>query len=1463
MMDTILYVYAILLFMVYLSDVEGEINLGELNCMALLQETDCPVNEICKGHCQDACTKNDDFVIGTGVYPFFSPICKSASHDFRISAWNSSERTFWLKVSTRSNFLYSGSVKNRIESLSIYPSNALGYEFTNSYISESILDVISIHENYLYRKDDNHTQNCLVTSQSANVKYYSYYGKNNGQQVESLISAGVFKGIKILWPVQVAYLRHENEKKRPNAGFQCVPVNNSLSIVTSLAFRRDAYFFPKDFTITVNINENVTLDMLETKLREETKTIWKKDGKELHIVPTSSNRTSITLTNVGIGYSGIYSLEYSLNNLQRRGYLRLIVRACPAEKYGPLCSSVCPGCLNGGICHDITGTCICAPGFGGSNCEEACEEGFVGRNCSVPCNLDEETDKFSCKGLLICLPDPYGCSCAAGYFGINCNETCEPGTYGAGCKQKRSCKCADSKNCDIYSGICKRNCTTGWYGKYCNETPVGITNLSYDPITPFAVNLTWDCLPGPFSSVKYYNVTYKHIEWKTQCHTPLEGTILQKNATTTNTVLEKLLPFSFYSVRVSAVTVVAGPPLSITIETPEVAPLPPRNFLVSHKTSSTLFLSWLDPYPPGGVIDSYEISYNNHAFTKVISKDKKGLCDSQNNLNCFVMKNLTRNHEYEIQLTAFNANISESSEPVIITERTHISDIQDDIVINISEQKGQQVTLFLYQKNYAVLHDSTTMTRSYYVIVDLTEKNHTTQDFSMLVNLKSNCDYVAYKTFTAGIIAAIPISGINFTIGDNSCKNGYYNSPLKIKETYRFGILPVISNCKETIYGPIIYTDKISIKLQNKENRSFGSLSSARSFKIALGFLLPLTVILLVGTLFVYLRKPKSFDNLLPKKRFLRAKAIGDFAASNDGLDDFDIIETESINEDISYCIAVTELPSYVKDNGKNNKIRKEFVFLPKGQMYPCIAAKQSENKFKNRYGNILPYDHTRVILKENGDTDYIHANYVDGYKTPKKYIATQGPMSQTILDFWSMVWQEKVSKMVMITNLEENGKTKCEKYWPEDVNTYGTIEVSYKGSENYADFIIRTFTLSKDEQIRDLKHFHFNSWPDHGVPLNTTPFLNFLKKVQVNANPDEPIIVHCSAGIGRTGAVILFENSFDMGNKEGKVDILGQLCSMRKQRMNIVETYEQYLFILHALVEALCIENTSISENTFLKEYEAMNNINNEASVITIEQQFQMLKDLPSLPLPADVLAAYMVNNQPKNRSMHILPSERARPILQKQPNYSDYINAVYIDGYRNKNKCIATQYPLPETIIDFWRMVFELKSKVIFLLQDIPYSDPKSLPLWPLNGTLNLDLFEIHCDSVEDKNVFEVFNLVVQHKESLSKLPLKAIHIKCWSVDEQLPSSSSALFSAIKWFRQWEKELANETIISVCLDGVTACGIFCSFLYILEHLKEEKEINIFQTVKCIRTNRPQFITNMDQYRFLFELTKSYLENN
>ncbi|XP_033646232.1 tyrosine-protein phosphatase non-receptor type 5-like isoform X3 [Asterias rubens] len=238
----------------------------------------------------------------------------------------------------------------------------------------------------------------------------------------------------------------------------------------------------------------------------------------------------------------------------------------------------------------------------------------------------------------------------------------------------------------------------------------------------------------------------------------------------------------------------------------------------------------------------------------------------------------------------------------------------------------------------------------------------------------------------------------------------------------------------------------------------------------------------------------------------------------------------------------------------------------------------------KNRYPKILPNPSTRVVLPSiPNDTisDYINANYIRGYdREPMAFIATQGPMVHTFTDFWRMAWFSEAPIIVMVTKLKERNKNKCDKYWPPQQGIYGDIEVNVLEVNRNDDYILRILNLKYLEESRQMLHYWYTSWPDNKAPENPLTLLEMIKEVQIsradNSLPKGPVVVHCSAGLGRTGCYIGISVGMRQLEEEKMVDVLGIVCQMRQDRGGMIQTNEQYEFV-H---QALCMYEKRLPEN-------------------------------------------------------------------------------------------------------------------------------------------------------------------------------------------------------------------------------------------------------------------------------------------
>ncbi|KAM9436508.1 receptor-type tyrosine-protein phosphatase H-like [Clarias gariepinus] len=253
-----------------------------------------------------------------------------------------------------------------------------------------------------------------------------------------------------------------------------------------------------------------------------------------------------------------------------------------------------------------------------------------------------------------------------------------------------------------------------------------------------------------------------------------------------------------------------------------------------------------------------------------------------------------------------------------------------------------------------------------------------------------------------------------------------------------------------------------------------------------------------------------------------------------------------------------------------------------------CAAATLPENKSKNRFTNVLAYDSSRVKLasQPGSDTDYINANYIHGYGKEKQYIAAQGPLPSTVNDFWRMVWEQKSSNIVMLTNCTEGGRIKCEQYWPTDDMPwlYGNLRVSVQSEQKESfwtrrEFLVRNESASEEHGVTQ---FHFTAWPDHGVPTGTKDLIQFrwIVRQHIETFPfSGPTVVHCSAGVGRTGTLIALDLLLQQMDKEEEVSVADCVHRMRLGRPLMVQTQSQYVFLHQCIMDSLKPEDNANPE--------------------------------------------------------------------------------------------------------------------------------------------------------------------------------------------------------------------------------------------------------------------------------------------
>ncbi|XP_043391907.1 receptor-type tyrosine-protein phosphatase S isoform X23 [Chelonia mydas] len=568
--------------------------------------------------------------------------------------------------------------------------------------------------------------------------------------------------------------------------------------------------------------------------------------------------------------------------------------------------------------------------------------------------------------------------------------------------------------------------------------------------------------------------------------------------------------------------------------------------------------------------------------------------------------------------------------------------------------------------------------------------------------------------------------------------------------------------------------------------------------------------------------------------------------------------------------IPISELAEHTEHLKANDnlKLSQEYESIDPGQQFTWEHSNLEVNKPKNRYANVIAYDHSRVILlpiEGIVGSDYINANYIDGYRKQNAYIATQGPLPETFGDFWRMVWEQRSATVVMMTKLEEKSRIKCDQYWPgRGTETYGMIQVTLLDTIELATFCVRTFSLHKNgsSEKREVRQFQFTAWPDHGVPEYPTPFLAFLRRVKTCNPPDAgPIVVHCSAGVGRTGCFIVIDAMLERIKHEKTVDIYGHVTLMRSQRNYMVQTEDQYSFIHDALLEAVACGNTEVPARNLYTYIQKLAQIEVGEHVTGMELEFKRLAN--SKAHTSRFISANLPCNKFKNRLVNIMPYETTRVCLQpiRGVEGSDYINASFIDGYRQQKAYIATQGPLAETTEDFWRMLWENNSTIVVMLTKLrEMGREKCHQYWPAERSARYQYFVVDPMAEYNMPQYILREFKVTDARDGQSRTVRQFQFTDWP-EQGVPKSGEGFIDFIGQVHKTKEQFGQDGPISVhCSAGVGRTGVFITLSIVLERMRYEGVVDIFQTVKMLRTQRPAMVQTEDEYQFCYQAALEYL---
>ncbi|XP_037643934.1 receptor-type tyrosine-protein phosphatase F isoform X17 [Sebastes umbrosus] len=1000
------------------------------------------------------------------------------------------------------------------------------------------------------------------------------------------------------------------------------------------------------------------------------------------------------------------------------------------------------------------------------------------------------------------------------------------------------------------------------------DVPSGFPfNLQVTGLTQSSTQLTWEppLVAERNGKIQHYVVVYRDIN-------------SQQNSTNhtadTHMTIQGLNPDTTYDIRVQAFTNKGGGPLSPSIQSRTMSiDFPTLNFGVKAVMKTSVLLTW--DLPP---------NYKSQAPFKILYNQQS--VEVQGNLKRKLIAQLQPDTDYSFVLTS-RGNIAGG-----LQQQVSIRTAPDLIKTKPSthQPQGGKMTI-----NLPKVQNPTRVRWYYIVVVPVSQstrrwKNPDEMDLDELLKssegpaLRRRRHLDSSKPYIAAKLDSLTNS---FTVGDEKTYNGFYNKPLTSPQEYQCFVLAVLQNegtdstANYLTFSASPYSDPIQVTSSLAQGMEQPEMLWVMGPVLAVILIISIVIAIL---LFKNSKQERKRASPLPKDD--HSGGVKDSLLANSS----DPVEMRRLNYQTSgpsshRCpntprmrehppITVSDLADHIERLKANDGLRfsQEYESIDPGQQFTWENSNMEVNKPKNRYANVIAYDHSRVVLTSvDGKSssvpgsDYINSNYIDGYRKQNAYIATQGPLPETLSDFWRMMWEQRSNTIVMMTRLEEKSRVKCDQYWPSrGTETYGMIQVTMLDTVELATYSVRTFALYKNgsSEKREVRQFQFMAWPDHGVPEYPTPILAFLRRVKACNPPDAgPMVVHCSAGVGRTGCFIVIDAMLERMKHEKSVDIYGHVTCMRAQRNYMVQTEDQYIFIHEALLEAATCGNTEVPARNLYAHIQKLTQPPPGETVTAMELEFKRLAN--SKAHTSRFISANLPCNKFKNRLVNIMPFESTRVCLQpiRGVEGSDYINASCIDGYRQQKAYLATQGPLAETTEDFWRMLWEHNSTIVVMLTKLrEMGREKCHQYWPAERSARYQYFVVDPMAEYNMPQYILREFKVTDARDGQSRTIRQFQFTDWP-EQGVPKTGEGFIDFIGQVHKTKEQFGQDGPITVhCSAGVGRTGVFITLSIVLERMRYEGVVDLFQTVKTLRTQRPAMVQTEDQYQLCYRAALEYL---
>ncbi|XP_015339328.2 receptor-type tyrosine-protein phosphatase V-like isoform X1 [Marmota marmota marmota] len=538
------------------------------------------------------------------------------------------------------------------------------------------------------------------------------------------------------------------------------------------------------------------------------------------------------------------------------------------------------------------------------------------------------------------------------------------------------------------------------------------------------------------------------------------------------------------------------------------------------------------------------------------------------------------------------------------------------------------------------------------------------------------------------------------------------------------------------------------------------------------------------------------------------------------------------------------------------------------GREQPRLEAEHPANTTKNRYPHVLPYDHSRVRLtplEGEPHSDYINANFIPGYTHPQEFIATQGPLKKTLEDFWRLVWEQHVHIIVMLTVGMENGRVLCEHYWPANSSpvTHGHITIHLLAEESEHEWTKREFQLQHEiqQKQRRIKQMQFTTWPDHSIPEAPGSLLTFVELVREQARVTQgtgPVLVHCSAGVGRTGTFVALSRLLQQLEEEQMVDVFNAVYALRLHRPLMIQTPSQYIF-LHSCIMDRILEGPSdtsecrpISVRNFAQAF-ARRAANGNAGFL---KEYQLL-------LQAIKDEASSSTSPPGYQQDSTVSYDRSQvqfSLVEESPSDDMPEAWLFPGGPSGCDHVVLTGPAGPE---ELWDLVWEHGALVLVSLCSSETQE-KPQEFWPSEKQpIITDMVTVHWVAESNTAGWPCTLFRVTHGESRKERQVQHLQLPCWEPGHELPATTLLPFlAAVGQCCSRGKSKKPSTLLSHSSKGMTQLGIFLAMEQLLQQAETESTVDVFNVALQQSQACGLMTPTLEQYIYLYNCLNSALMN-